>query len=127
MSQPEIISLPRLPATNATYSQAVRFGDALYISGQLGIDPATGSLVEGGQVEQYRQALANLKAILEGSGTSLARVIKTVIYMTDVSQLAELNRIYADFFPTSPPAKTGVEVSGLALGAKIEIEAIAAA
>jgi len=127
VSQPEIISLPRLPATNATYSQAVRFGDALYISGQLGIDPATGSLVEGGQVEQYRQALANLKAILEGSGTSLARVIKTVIYMTDVSQLAELNRIYADFFPTSPPAKTGVEVSGLALGAKIEIEAIAAA
>jgi 2-iminobutanoate/2-iminopropanoate deaminase len=103
----------------------VRLGDTIYISGQIGIDPANGKLVGGGQLAEYRQALRNLETILSVAGTTLRRVVKTTIYMTDVSQLEELNRIYAEFFPESPPAKTGVEVSRLAIGAKIEIEAIA--
>ena len=127
MSDPQIISVPELPTANPTYNHAVRLGDTIYVSGQIGIDPATGKLVSGGQLGEYRQALQNLDAILRASGITLRRVVKTTIYMTDVSQLAELNRIYAEFFPESPPAKTGVEVSRLAIGAKIEIEAIAAA
>ena len=127
MSEPAVISVPGMPTANPTYNHAVRLGDTIYVSGQIGIDPATGKLVDGGQLAEYRRALLNLEAILRAAGSSLRRVVKTTIYMTDVSQLAELNRIYAEFFRETPPAKTGVEVSRLALGAKIEIEAIAAA
>jgi 2-iminobutanoate/2-iminopropanoate deaminase len=127
MNNPTVISVPQLPTANPTYSHAVRLGDVIYISGQLGIDPSTGKLAPGGQVEEYKQALNNLKTILEAAGTSLNRVVKTTIYMTDVTQLAELNAIYAEFFSSTPPAKTGVEVNRLSLGAKIEIEAVAAA
>lgn len=127
MSEPAIVSVPNLPTANPTYSHAVRLNGVIYVSGQIGIDPATGRLVEGGQVAEYRQALKNLDAILRAAGSSMAKVVKTTVYMTDVSQLAELNEIYRPFFPSAPPAKTGVEVKGLAIGAKIEIEAIAAA
>jgi 2-iminobutanoate/2-iminopropanoate deaminase len=127
MSDPQIVHVPELPTANPTYNHAVRLGDAIYVSGQIGIDPATGKLVSGGQLAEYRQALTNLSVILEAAGSSLKRVVKTTIYMTNVDELPELNRIYAEFFPDSPPAKTGVEVSRLAIGAKIEIEVIAAA
>jgi 2-iminobutanoate/2-iminopropanoate deaminase len=127
MSDPQIVHVPDLPTANPTYNHAIRLGDAIYVSGQIGIDPATGKLVPGGQLAEYRQALTNLSVILEAAGSSLKRVVKTTIYMTNVDQLKELNQIYAEFFPDSPPAKTGVEVSRLAIGAKIEIEVIAAA
>ena len=127
MAEPSIVEVPNLPTANPTYNHAVRLGDAVYVSGQIGIDPATGRLVDGGQIAEYRQALKNLDTILRAAGSSLSRVVKTTIYMTDVSQLSELNRVYAEFFPSAPPAKTGVEVSRLAIGARIEIEAIAAA
>ena len=127
MTPPKIILVPGLPTANPTYNHAVRLGDTIYVSGQIGIDPTTGKLVSGGQIAEYQQALRNLETILQAAGSSLQRVVKTTIYMTDVSQLPELNRLYAGFFPLSPPAKTGVEVSRLAVGAKIEIEAIAAA
>jgi 2-iminobutanoate/2-iminopropanoate deaminase len=127
MSDPQIIQVPALPTANPTYNHAVRLGDAIFVSGQIGVDPATGKLVGGGQLAEYRQALENLSAILQAAGSSLKRVVKTTIYMTNVDQLTELNKIYAEFFPDSPPAKTGVEVSRLAIGASIEIEAIAAA
>jgi 2-iminobutanoate/2-iminopropanoate deaminase len=125
MNDPVAISVPGLPPTNATYSQAVRIGDLIFVSGQLGVDES-GALVSGGQAAQYRQALTNVARILAASGTSLRRVVKTTIYMTNVDELTELNRVYAEFFPSSPPAKTGVEVSRLALGGSIEIEVIAA-
>jgi 2-iminobutanoate/2-iminopropanoate deaminase len=127
MNDPKVILVRELPTANPTYNHAVRLGDTIYVSGQIGIDPDTGTLVAGGQLSEYRQALQNLETILRAAGTSLRRVVKTTIYMTDVSQLTELNRIYAEFFPETPPAKTGVEVNRLALGARIEIEAIAAA
>lgn len=126
MNNPVPISVPDLPPTNATYTQAVRIGDLVYVAGQLGVDPATGKLVPGGAVAEYRQALNNVVRILEAAGTSMRRVVKTTIYMTNVDELVELNRIYAEFFPDSPPAKTGVEVKRLAMGGLIEIEVIAA-
>ena len=126
MPVPVIIRVAGFPTANPTYNHAVRLGDTLYVSGQIGLDPATGALVPGGQAAEYRQALRNLDTILRAAGTSLRRVVKTTIYMTDIGELNELNRIYAEFFPESAPAKTGVEVSRLALGARIEIEAVAA-
>ena len=127
MSEQTIIEVPGFATVNRTYNHAVRLGDAIYVSGQIGVDPATGKLVPGGQVAEYRQALLNLQRILEAAGSSLSRVVKTTIYMTNVDELAELNRVYAEFFPQRAPAKTGVEVKRLAIGAQIEIEAIAAA
>jgi 2-iminobutanoate/2-iminopropanoate deaminase len=127
MSDPVTISISDIPPTNATYSQAVRIGNLVYVSGQLGVDPTTGKLVSGGAVAEYRQALTNVERILEAAGTSMRRVVKTTIYMTDIDELVELNQVYAEFFVDSPPAKTGVEVKRLALGGLIEIEVIAAA
>jgi 2-iminobutanoate/2-iminopropanoate deaminase len=124
MPDPVIVSVPDLPPTNPTYSQAVRIGDLIYVSGQLGVDHS-GRLVSGGAVAEYRQALINVSKILAAAGTSMQRVVKTTIYMTDFDELAELNRVYAEFFPDAPPAKTGVEVRRLALGGLIEIEVIA--
>lgn len=125
MIDPITIPVPGLPTANPTYNHAVRLGDAIYVSGQIGVDPATGKLAPGGQVAEYRQALRNLQTILEAAGSSLGRVVKTTIYMTDIAELPQLNELYAASFPHAP-AKTGVEVSRLALGARIEIEAIAA-
>jgi 2-iminobutanoate/2-iminopropanoate deaminase len=118
------VAVPGLPPANNTYSQAMRLGDTVYVSGQLGIDPATGRLQPGGAIAEYRRALQNLRLVLDAAGSSLDRVVKTTVFMTDMSQLGPLNEVYAEFFPHRP-AKTGVEVKGLALGARIEIEAIA--
>lgn len=124
--KPEPIAVPAVPTGNATYSQATRMGNLLFVSGQLGVDPATGKLKPGGQVAEYEQALDNLKLILEAAGSSLAQVAKTTVFMTNVDELAALNAVYARYFPHAP-AKTGVEVSRLSGGAAIEIEVIAAA
>jgi len=120
------IAVAAIPPGNQTYSQAVRLGDLLFVSGQLGVDPATGALAPGGQVAEYRQALENIKTILEAAGSSLAHVAKTTVYMTDVDELGALNEVYGAYFPHAP-AKTGVEVRRLSAGARIEIEVIASA
>jgi len=125
-SDPQIITVAGLPATNATYSQAVRVGSLVFVSGQLGVDPATGRIVPGGAIAEYRQALSNLARILEAAGTSVRRIVKTTVYMTDMSQLAALNEVYGEVVGSFPPAKTGVEVRRLALDGQIEIEAVAA-
>ncbi len=119
-----MIPVPAVPTGNATYSQAVKLGGMLFVSGQLGVDPATGQLRPGGQIAEYEQALENLKVILEASGSGLERVAKTTVYMTDVDELGPLNEVYARYFPHAP-AKTGVEVSRLAGGGRIEIEVVA--
>lgn len=123
---PEILDTPQVPTGNATYSQVVRMGGLLFVSGQLGIEPSTGNLRAGGQVAEYEQALENVKVILEAVGSGLEMVGKTTIYMTNVDELAALNAVYARYFPHRP-AKTGVEVKRLSGGALIEIEVVAAA
>ncbi len=121
---PQSLTIVAVPCGNRTYSQAARLGDFVFVSGQLGVDPATGEVVAGGQVAEYRQALENVKAILEEAGSSLAHVVKTTVFMTDVDELAALNVVYAEYFAHAP-AKTGVEVKRLSAGARIEIEVIA--
>jgi len=120
----EIISTDKAPAAVGPYSQAVRVGDLVFTAGQVALDPATGKLVEGGIEEQTRRVLQNLAAVLEAAGSSLDKVVKTTVFLKDMGDFAAMNAVYAEFFPTDPPARSTVEVSALALGALVEIEAI---
>lgn len=121
---PKPIDVPGMPANNPTYSQAMRLGDVLFVSGQLGVDPATRALVPGGIREQTRLAIDNIEAILTAAGSGLHRVAKVNIFLTDFSMLREMNEVYARRF-TGRPAKTTVEIARLDKDALIEIEAIA--
>jgi 2-iminobutanoate/2-iminopropanoate deaminase len=120
----EIISTSRAPRSKSPLSQAIRTEQFVYVSGQLGYSPDGGSLPEGVEA-QTRQVLANLQAVLEDAGTSLAAVVKTTVFVTDISLMPSLNRVYSEFFPTAPPARSAVAVAGLAGGALVEIEAVA--
>ena len=121
---PKPIDVSELPPNNPTYSQAVRLGDVIFVSGQLGVDPATRALVPGGIREQTRQAIDNIEVILTTAGSTLNRVAKVNIFLTDFSLLQQMNEVYATRF-TGRPAKTTVEIARLDKGALIEIEAIA--
>ena len=118
------IDVPLLPANNATYSQAVRLGDLVFVSGQLGVDPSSRELVDGGIQEQTRQAIDNVATILAAAGSSLDRVAKVSIFLTDFAWLRAMNEVYAVRFPHRP-AKTTVEIARLDKDALIEIEVIA--
>lgn len=121
----EIITTDHAPAAVGPYSQAVRAGDFVFTAGQIGLDPATGQLVAGGLEAQTRQVLANLSAVLAAAGTSLDNVVKTTIFLTDLSAFKTVNSIYGQYFTGAPPARSTVEVAALPLGALVEIEAVA--
>ena len=121
----QVISTPKAPAAIGPYSQAIRVGNLIYTSGQIPIDPATGSFAEGGIKEQTRQSLTNVKAILEEAGTSMANVIKTTVFMADMADFADMNGVYAEFFSEPFPARSAVAVKTLPKGALVEIEVIA--
>jgi 2-iminobutanoate/2-iminopropanoate deaminase len=123
----EIISTDKAPAAVGPYSQAVRAGDFVFAAGQVAIDPAVGKLIEGNVAAQTRQVLTNLSAVLEAAGSSLDRVVKTTVFLKDMGQFKAMNTVYAQFFPSDPPARSTVEVVALPLGALVEIEAIAIA
>jgi len=115
------------PAPVGPYSQAVRDGDTLYMAGQVPLDPATGKLIEGSIADETAQVLRNLEAVLVAAGGSPASVVRTTIYLTDLGDFARVNEVYADFFSFEPaPARSTVQVAALPLGARIEIDAIAA-
>ena len=120
----EAIATQAAPAAVGPYSQAIKTGDLVFASGQLGLDPATGKLQEGLEA-QTRQVLANLDAVLRAAGTSMANVVKTTIFLVDISQFSTVNAIYSTAFPTPPPARSTVQVAALPLGGLVEIEAIA--
>ncbi len=107
------------------YSPGIRAGNHLFASGTTGIDPDTRQLVSGGVEDQTRQALANLSKVLEAGGSSLARVVKTTVFMTDLDAFGAMNEVYAGFFGEQPPARSTIQVAGLPGGAAVEIEAIA--
>ncbi len=119
-----IVHTEKAPAAVGPYSQAVRVGSFVFTAGQVGLDPETGTLRDGLEA-QTRQALANLQAVLEAAGTDLAHVVKTTIFMTDLSAFKQVNAIYGEVFTENPPARSTVQVAALPLGALVEIEAIA--
>lgn len=121
------ISTKKAPAAIGPYSQAIRVGNIVYTSGQIPLDPATSTFVEGGIKEQTRQALTNIKAILEEAGTSMDNVVKTTVFMANMDDFADMNAVYAEFFTEPYPARSAVAVKSLPKGALIEIEVIAEA
>ena len=120
-----IINTDQAPPPIGPYTQALSVGPFVFISGQIPLD-AQGNLVKGDIVVQTCQVIANLKAILSAAGLGLKDVVKTTVYLTDLADFQEMNRAYAEFFPGHPPARSTVQVSGLARGVSIEIDAIAA-
>ena len=120
----EAISTPNAPAAIGPYSQAIETDGFLFSSGQLGLDPATGKLVDGID-NQAERALLNLEAVLGEAGLTMADVVKTTIYLVDLSHFAQMNAIYSRHVIAPPPARSTVQVAGLALGALIEIEVVA--
>ena len=120
-----IVSTDKAPAAIGPYSQAVKVGNLLFTSGMIPIDPATNTLVEGGIEVQAERALENVKALLEASGTSLDKVVKTVVFIKNMDDFAKVNEIYAKYFTKDFPARSCVEVSRLPKDVLIEVEAIA--
>lgn len=121
------ISTTNAPAAIGPYSQAIKVGGLVFVSGQLPIDPATGAFAEGGIKELTRQSLTNMKAILEEAGTSMANVVKTTVFLADMNDFAAMNEVYAEFFAAPFPARSAVAVKTLPKGALVEIECIAQA
>jgi reactive intermediate/imine deaminase len=107
------------------FSEAVRVGHMLYLSGQLGYDPVTGKLVEGGIAAETRQTLERIKAALEKHGSSMPEVVKCTVFLADIKEWAAMNEVYITYFPTNPPARSALGSSGLALAARVEIECMA--
>jgi 2-iminobutanoate/2-iminopropanoate deaminase len=120
------VSTPAAPAAIGPYSQAVRVGDAVYVSGQIPLDPATAQLVAGGIAEQTERVLLNLAAILGAAGCGLRDVVRTTIYLVDLAHFTVVNDVYARHFDAPYPARATVQVAALPRGAQVEIDAIAA-
>lgn len=120
----ETINAKNAQAAVGPYVHAVKAGETLYTSGQLGLIPATGELPEGVEA-QAKQALENLKAVVEAAGLTLANVVKTTVFLADINDFAAINAIYADYFTGEAPARSCVQVAALPKGALFEIEAIA--
>lgn len=119
------IATQNAPAAIGPYSQAIEANGTVYVSGQLGIDPATGSFAEGGAVAQARQSLTNISNILKETGLSMKNVVKVTVLLADINDFAAVNEIYKDFFEAPFPARSAFAVAALPKGGKIEIEAIA--
>ncbi len=124
MSHRSVISTPKAAGAVGPYSQGIRLGGLVFASGQLPIDPATGSFPEG-IAAQTHASLANLKAVLEAGGASLASVVKTTVFLADMEEFAAMNAVYAEYFPSAPPARSTVQVARLPRDARVEVEAIA--
>ena len=125
MPQREVIATDNAPAAIGPYSQGIRAGHFLFTAGQLGISPATGKLVSEDAAAQADQALRNLSAILEAAGGSLSQVVKTTVFLADISEYPAVNAVYARFFREEPPARSVAQAAALPLGAQVEIEVIA--
>ena len=119
------IATQNAPAAIGPYSQAIEANGTVYVSGQLGIDPATGNFAEGGAVAQARQSLTNISNILKEAGLSMKNVVKVTVLLPDINDFAPVNEIYKDFFEVPFPARSAFAVAALPKGGKIEIEAIA--
>ncbi len=124
-SKREVVTCENAPKAIGPYSVAIATDNLVFVSGQLGIDPASGAIVEGGIQAQTRTALTNLKSVLLSAGSSLENVVKTTVFLTDIAQFAEMNAVYAEFFTSDFPARSAIQVGALPKGGIVEVEAIA--
>ncbi len=124
-NEKKIVSAENAPKAIGPYSHAVTGCNFIFSSGQLGMDPATGALVAGGVEAETRQALLNLKAILEAGGSGLEYVVKTTVFLRDINDFTRMNGVYAEFFNANPPARSAIQVAALPRNGAVEIEAIA--
>lgn len=125
MSSKKVITTNQAPAAIGPYSQAVRVGDLLFVSGQIPLDPHSGEIVGGTTLEQTHQVMKNLKAILASEGLGFSDLVKTSVFLQDLSEFTDFNECYAQYMETPYPARACVEVSKLPRGVRVEIEAIA--
>ena len=121
----EIISTKNAPGAIGPYSQAVKAGQMVFVSGQIPIDPATGDFVNGDVSEQTQQVLINLSAVLEAAGSSLGDVVKTTVFLADMNDFAAMNAVYGEYFTDNKPARATVEAARLPRDARVEIDCIA--
>lgn len=121
----EVEHYPVSTEMDLPFSEAVRVGNMLYLSGQLGFDYKTSKLVDGGIAAETRKTLENIKTTLEKHGSSMSEVVKCTVFLADINEWAAMNEVYVTFFPSNPPARSALGTSGLALGARTEIECIA--
>ena len=122
-----VVHTDKVPPARVPLSQAIKTGGWVLTSGQLGMDPRTGRLIEGGIGPETRQVCENLKAVLEAGGSSLDKVAKVTIDLADLAELMAMNDVFSQYFPRDPPARTTFQAAGLVGGARVEIEAIASA
>ena len=120
-----VIKTDKAPQGIGVYSQAIVYGDLVFTSGQIGMNPATGQMAEGGFAEQAEQVLRNLAAVLEAAGSDMSQVLKTTVFLADMDDFNAMNEIYRRHFKENPPARSTVQVARLPRNARIEIEAIA--
>lgn len=121
----EVEHYPVSTEMDLPFSEAVRVGHMLYLSGQLGFDASTSKLVEGGIAAETRKAMENIKATLDKHGSSMSEVVKCTVFLADIDEWAAMNEVYITYFPSDPPARSALGANGLALGARTEIECIA--
>lgn len=121
----QIIATKEAPAAIGPYSQAVRAGDLLFLSGQIPLDPATGELERGDIAAQTKRVMENLRAVLAAAGAGFDAVVRSTIYLTDLAHFAKVNEVYGNYFPSTPPARATVQVAALPRGAGVEIDVIA--
>ena len=126
MPQREPVQTDSAPAAVGPYSQAIRAGDLLFVSGQIPLDPSSGELVKEDAPGQARRCLENVAAICEAAGTSLANAVRVTVWLTDMRDFAQVNEAYAEFFESDPPARVAIEVVALPKGADVEVDAIVA-
>ena len=125
MNRRLVVSTDLAPKAIGPYSQAVIWDGIAYLSGQIALDPATGQIVPGDIAAQTERVLENLKAVLDASGASLQTVLKTTVYLKDIGEFAQMNEVYARYFPADPPARSTVEAARLPRDVRVEIDCIA--
>ncbi|MEE8361136.1 MAG: RidA family protein [Gemmatimonadales bacterium] len=125
MTDMDFVTTDQAPAAIGPYSQATIVGDLVFTAGQVALDPATGTVIEGGIEAQTARVLENLAAVLAAAGSSLSQVAKTTVFLTDMADFPAMNQVYAQAFGDHKPARATVAVAGLPLGVRVEIEAVA--
>ena len=126
MNNKTVISTPDAPSAIGPYSQAIRAGDLLFVSGQIPIDPSTGKLIEQTDIKaQTHRVLENVSAILRAAGASIENVVRTTVFLRNMSDFADMNSVYAEYFRTAPPARSTVEAARLPRDVSVEIDCIA--